>query len=92
MGEWSSLGNPSAGGDAMDRAYSFFSQPAFVVPIQGLEGRFILAADQWNEMDLGSSRYALSICCFHLEKVHDCFIESYHNMQATIVSFLVKVH
>ncbi len=41
----------------MDRAYSFFSQPAFVIPIHGLEGRFIYAADQWNEMDLGLSRH-----------------------------------
>lgn len=58
MGEWSSLGNPSAGAELLDRAFSFFSQPASVVPIQGLSGRFIYMSDEWHEMDLASSRSA----------------------------------
>lgn len=58
MGEWKSLGNPAAGGDAMDRAYTFFSQPAFVVPVHGKAGRFVFMADQWDTTNLGASRCA----------------------------------
>ena len=56
MGEWRSLGNPSSGGTEMDRAYSFFSQPTFVVPVHGKPGRFVFMADQWDTANLGASR------------------------------------
>lgn len=56
MGNWTSLGNPSAGGESMDRAYTFWAQPSFVLPLHGQEGRFIQIADQWDEGNLGASR------------------------------------
>lgn len=57
MGDWKPLGNPAAGGDAMDRAFCFFSQPTFVVPVNEKPGRFVFMADQWDTRDLGASRY-----------------------------------
>jgi len=57
MGEWKPLGNPAMGGDGMDRAFCFFSQPTFVVPVHGKPGRYVFMADQWNTEDLGTSRY-----------------------------------
>lgn len=40
----------------MDRAYTFYSQPTFVVTVHGSPGRFVFMADQWDTANLGASR------------------------------------
>eukprot|EP00884_Botryococcus_braunii_P022465 jgi/Botrbrau1/8902/Bobra.0148s0018.2 len=57
MGEWKSLGSPCIGGTEMERAFTFFSQDTFVLPVPGLPGRYIYMGDQWETENLGSSRY-----------------------------------
>jgi hypothetical protein len=56
MGEWKSLGSPCIGGTEMERAFTFFSQDTFVLPVPGLPGRYIYMGDQWETENLGSSR------------------------------------
>jgi len=54
MGPWRELSNPCVGNDA-DK--TFFSQSAFVLPVQGRENFFVFVADRWNQWDLPESRY-----------------------------------
>ena len=61
MGDWTSMGNPFAGGTELDRAYAFYSQSTFVVKVEGLEGRYVVLMDRWNTDDLSASRQVLGI-------------------------------
>jgi hypothetical protein len=54
LGPWRELSNPCVGNDA-DK--TFFSQSAFVLPIQGREDFFVFLADRWNQWNLPESRY-----------------------------------
>ena len=56
LGEWLSLGNPCTGATELDRAYTYFAQPAFVLPLPGHDGQFIFMADQWDPDNLAASR------------------------------------
>ena len=60
MGHWRSLGNPCIGASEVERTFTYFSQPTFVLPLPGQTGRFIFMADQWDSEDLASSR------CIHV--------------------------
>ena len=48
MGEWDSLGNPCTGGSDLENAYTFFSQPNFVLPLPDRQDAFVFMADQWD--------------------------------------------
>ena len=54
LGPWRELSNPCVGNNA-DK--TFFSQSAFVLPIQGREDFFVFVADRWNQWALPESRY-----------------------------------
>ena len=56
LGAWHSLGNPCTGGSDLENAYTFFSQPTFVMAMPGIPGAFVFMADQWEPEDLSSSR------------------------------------
>lgn len=46
MGSWETLGDPCVGGDEEFRAFTFFSQGSFVLPLPGLPNVFIFLADR----------------------------------------------
>lgn len=46
MGSWETLGDPCVGGDEEFRAFTFFSQGSFVLPLPGLPNIFIFLADR----------------------------------------------
>eukprot|EP00891_Asterochloris_glomerata_P003361 jgi/Astpho2/3361/e_gw1.00054.47.1_t len=57
MSSWHSLGNPCQGHSSIDAAYTFWSQPAFVLPIASHPGQYIFMADRWQPTNLAESRY-----------------------------------
>ena len=54
LGPWETKGNPCVGPDA---ALTFGGQSAFVLPVAGRNGAFLLMLDRWNPQELGASRY-----------------------------------
>jgi len=56
LGEWKSLGNPCTGGSDLENAFTFFSQPNFVMAMPDHPGTFVFMADQWDPEDLSASR------------------------------------
>lgn len=56
LGEWRSLGNPCTESTELDRAFTYFSQPTYVLPLPGQAGKFIFMADQWDPENLAGSR------------------------------------
>lgn len=57
LGDWQSLGNPCTGGSDLENAFTFFSQPTFVLAMPNRPGSYVFMADQWDPEDLSSSRY-----------------------------------
>ncbi|KAK9810662.1 hypothetical protein WJX73_008429 [Symbiochloris irregularis] len=55
--DWLPLGNPCMGATEVERTFTFFSQPTFVLPLPNQPGRFIFMADQWDSENLSASRY-----------------------------------
>jgi hypothetical protein len=51
---WTVHGNPCKGPDS---AVTYYSQSSFVMPIPGIDGKFLFLADQWNKADLEKSTY-----------------------------------
>ena len=62
MSSWHSLGNPCQGHSSIDAAYTFWSQPAFVLPIASHPGQYIFMADRWQPTNLAESRCAAQRC------------------------------
>ena len=58
LGDWKSLGNPCTGGSDLENAFTFFSQPNFVMAMPEHPGSFVFMADQWDPEDLSASRSA----------------------------------
>ena len=61
LGEWNSLGNPCTGGSDLENAFTFFSQPNFVMAMPEHPGSFVFMADQWDPEDLSASRSASAV-------------------------------
>ena len=61
LGEWNSLDNPCTGGSALENAFTFFSQPNFVMAMPEHPGSFVFMADQWDPEDLSASRSASAV-------------------------------
>ncbi|KAL0053810.1 hypothetical protein WJX82_011147 [Trebouxia sp. C0006] len=57
LGDWKSLGYPCTGGSDLENAFTFFSQPNFVMAMPEHPGSFVFMADQWDPEDLSASRY-----------------------------------
>jgi beta-galactosidase len=53
-GPWAELGNPWEGAEAET---SFNSQSSYVLPVQGLNDKFLFVADRWISTNLPDSRY-----------------------------------
>ena len=64
LGEWHSLGNPCIGGSDLENAFTFFSQPTFVMPMPRRPGSFVFMADQWDPEDLSASRSCSSLFAY----------------------------
>lgn len=62
MSSWHSLGNPCQGHSSIDAAYTFWSQPAFVLAIASHPGQYIFMADRWQPTNLAESRCAARRC------------------------------
>ncbi len=58
LGDWKSLGNPCTGGSDLENAFTFFSQPNFVMAMPEHPSSFVFMADQWDPEDLSASRSA----------------------------------
>lgn len=56
FGPWEELGNPCLG-TGRQIAGTFESQPAFVLPVQGLSDAFIFMADRWRPENAIDGRY-----------------------------------
>ena len=54
LGVWELKDNPCLGRDA-DK--TFYAQSTYVLPIEGMQDRFIAMFDRWNKTDLINSRY-----------------------------------
>ena len=61
LGDWKSLGNPCTGGSDLENAFTFFSQPNFVMAMPEHPGSFVFMADQWDPEDLSASRSASTV-------------------------------
>ncbi|MDE8697762.1 glycosyl hydrolase family 43, partial [Bacteroides cellulosilyticus] len=53
-GVWELKDNPCLGRDA-DK--TFYTQSTYVLPIEGMQDKFIAMFDRWNKTDLINSRY-----------------------------------
>jgi len=54
LGPWTMEGNPCVGTNA---GTTFGGQSTYVLPVQGLPGKFIFMADKWNPNNLPLSTY-----------------------------------
>ncbi len=66
MGHWTPKGNPCAGENNLK---TFNSQITFILPVRGMQGKYIFMADRWNKADLPDSRYVWLPLVFQNEKI-----------------------